>query len=89
LSSLARDLGIKPGSVILAGAPADALERYAIDEGYEVLVIGCRGKRLSKRLVGSCASTLACRAKVPVMLIPAVPASPSGTAMPAKTSATG
>jgi nucleotide-binding universal stress UspA family protein len=75
VSSLEADFGIKAGSVILPGAPAEALERYAIDEGYEVLVIGCRGEGLSKLVLGSCASRLACKAKVPVMLIPAAPTS--------------
>ena len=63
--------------MILAGAPADALERYALEEDYEVVVIGCRGKGLSKLVLGSCASTLAGKAKVPVMLVPAVPATSS------------
>jgi nucleotide-binding universal stress UspA family protein len=79
VSSLEADFGIKAGSVILAGAPADALERYAAEEGYEVLVIGCRGKGLSKLVLGSCASTLACRTKVPVMLIPAPSTAPSAS----------
>jgi len=73
VSSLEADFGVKAGSVILAGAPADALERYAAEAGYEVLVIGCRGRGLSKLVLGSCASTLACTTKVPVMLIPAPP----------------
>jgi len=77
VSSLEADFGIEAGSVILAGAPADALERYAVEEGYEVLVIGCRGKGLSKVLLGSCASTLARAAKVPVMLIPEAPTTSS------------
>ena len=90
VSALEESLGIKPGSVILAGAPADALERYAIDGGYEVLVVGCRGTGLSKLLLGSCASTLAGKARVPVMLIPAasVTSLPSGAA-PSKISTTG
>lgn len=81
VASLEADFGITAASVILAGAPADALERYAVEEGYEVLVIGCRGKGLSKLVLGSCASTLACKATVPVMLVPAAPArsSPSTT----------
>jgi nucleotide-binding universal stress UspA family protein len=87
VSSLEADLGIKAGSVILAGAPADALERYAIDEGYEVLVIGCRGKGLSKLLLGSCASTLACKTKVPVMLIPAAAPTTSSPSTPAPSKA--
>jgi nucleotide-binding universal stress UspA family protein len=62
------------GSVILAGEPADALERYAVEEGYEVVVVGRRGTGLSKLLLGSCASRLSGRTKVPVLLVPASPA---------------
>lgn len=84
VSSLEADFGVKAGSVLLAGAPPDALERYAAEEGYEVLVIGCRGKGLSKLVLGSCASTLASKAKVPVMLIPAPATTASTTAAPSK-----
>jgi nucleotide-binding universal stress UspA family protein len=65
--------GRRPGSVILAGEPADALEQYAIAEDYEVIVIGCRGKGLTKLVLGSCASSLASRTKVPALLIPTAP----------------
>lgn len=82
VTSLEADFGIKPGSVILAGAPADALERYAIDEGYEVLVVGSRGRGLSKLLFGSCASTIASNAKVPVMILPAAGPSRPTTSSP-------
>lgn len=75
LDTAAAELGARfdatPGAVVLAGVPADALEQYAVDEGYEVIVVGCRGKGLSKLLLGSCASQLACKTKVPVLLIPA------------------
>ena len=73
-AALKEHLVQSPGSVILAGAPGDALERYAIDENYEVIVVGCRGRGLSKLLLGSCASRLACNTHVPVLLIPAEPA---------------
>lgn len=84
VSSLEADFGITAGSVILAGVPADALERYALEEGYEVLVIGCRGKGLSKLLLGGCASRLTSKATVPVLLVPAVSAtaSPNAAATP-------
>lgn len=78
-----------PGSVLLAGDPADALEKYAIDEGYEVLVVGCRGKGLSKLLLGSCASKLARSTRVPVLLIPAEPAAAAPIAPTPSTSAAG
>lgn len=66
--------GHAPGSVILAGEPAAALGRYAVEEGYELIVVGCRPRGLSKLVLGSCASKLAGEAPVPVLLIPAEPA---------------
>jgi nucleotide-binding universal stress UspA family protein len=65
--------GIEPGTVVLAGDPADALERHALEEGYDVLVVGCRGRGLSKRLLGSCAAKMAAKTSVPVLLIPSAP----------------
>ena len=72
-TSLRQRSGVGPGSVLLAGEPADALEQYAIAEGYEVIVIGCRGKGLTKLVLGSCASKLASGTKVPALLIPTTP----------------
>lgn len=72
-AALHRQFGVEPGSVVLAGTPAETLERYAVDEGYEVLVVGCRGRGLSKLLLGSTASRLARKTDVPVLLIPAEP----------------
>jgi len=62
--------GVVAGSVLLAGRPADALESFAVEQGYDVLVIGCRGRGLSKAVLGSCASRLAARSHVPMLLIP-------------------
>jgi nucleotide-binding universal stress UspA family protein len=88
-TALEADAGIKPSSVILAGAPAEALERYAIEEGYEVLVIACRGRGFSKLFLGSCASTLARKTKVPVMLIPTAPIGSSPATPTPSTASTG
>jgi nucleotide-binding universal stress UspA family protein len=66
--------GHEAGQVVLAGDPADALENYAREEGYEVIVVGCRGHGLSKMLLGSCASRLAGKTAVPVLIIPREPA---------------
>lgn len=87
--SLQQTFSVLPGSVILAGQPAEALEKHAIEQGYEVIVAGCRGKGLSKRLLGSCASQLAGKTKVPVLLIPAEPAvsMPSSGSAPAEATA--
>ncbi len=65
-----------PELLLLAGRPADALQRLAVESGYDLLVVGTRGAGLSKVLLGSTATVLAAHAKVPVLL--AGGGSPSG-----------
>lgn len=69
-AEMGRAAGLVAGSVILAGEPAATLEQYASTEGYEVIVVGCRGKGLSKLVLGSCAERLTHRSSVPVLMIP-------------------
>ncbi len=59
----------QPSAVILTGRPADALMRYAADEGYEVISIGRRGRGASKAVMGSTASRLTHGADVPVLVV--------------------
>jgi nucleotide-binding universal stress UspA family protein len=59
----------RPSAVILTGRPADALMRYAADEGYEVIAIGRRGSGANKAVMGSTASRLSARADVPVLVV--------------------
>ena len=59
----------QPSTVVLTGRPADALTRYAADEGYEVISIGRRGRGASKAVMGSTASRLANGADVPVLVV--------------------
>lgn len=58
----------RPRIVRLSGRPADELERLAINEGYDVMVVGARGAGLSTALLGSTATTLAARGRVPVLI---------------------
>lgn len=57
-----------PELVLLSGRPADELERFAIEEGYGLLVVGIRGAGLSTVLLGSAATALAGRGGVPVLV---------------------
>jgi nucleotide-binding universal stress UspA family protein len=57
-----------PALVLAAGRPADVLSRLAAEGGYDLLVVGGRGTGLSKVLLGSTATTLAAKAKVPVLV---------------------
>jgi nucleotide-binding universal stress UspA family protein len=59
----------RPSAVILTGRPADALMRYAADEGYEVIAIGRRGRGANKAVMGSTASRLTTGADVPVLVV--------------------
>jgi nucleotide-binding universal stress UspA family protein len=70
LGRLASSVGVqRPSAVILTGRPADALMRYAADEGYEVIAIGRRGRGANKAVMGSTASRLTHGADVPVLVV--------------------
>jgi nucleotide-binding universal stress UspA family protein len=77
LAQATRALGesarIEPRIVLLAGNPADALDRCAREGGSHVIVTGCRGHGVSTFLLGSTASRLAAKTSVPVMLVPTAP----------------
>jgi len=55
-------------AVLLPGEPARALSQYAERLGYELLVVGPRGKGLAHALLGSVAAELARHAKIPVLI---------------------
>jgi nucleotide-binding universal stress UspA family protein len=59
----------RPSAVILTGRPADALMRYAAEEGFEVIAIGRRGRGANKAVMGSTASRLTAGADVPVLVV--------------------
>lgn len=69
--------GFEPSTVLLSGAPADALVKHAEALGFDVIVVGRRGRGLSRFLLGSCASRLAKQAGVPTLIVP--PTSPPGS----------
>jgi nucleotide-binding universal stress UspA family protein len=62
-SSSVRGLGI----IILSGRPADALTEYALRDGYQLLVVGRRGRGASKAILGSTAAQLA-SVPIPVLV---------------------
>lgn len=57
-----------PGQVVLHGRPADSLRRYAADEGYEAIAIGCHGHGMSKAVLGSTADALTRHSEVPLIV---------------------
>jgi nucleotide-binding universal stress UspA family protein len=56
-----------PGIIMLSGRPADALTEYALRDGYQLLVVGRRGRGASKAILGSTAAQLA-SAPIPVLV---------------------
>lgn len=73
-------LGFEPAGVLLSGRPASALRAHAETDGFDLVVLGTRGRGLSKRLLGSCASDMTDRTTVPVLLMPS-----SGSLHPTET----
>lgn len=59
---------LSPALEVLHGDPATSLTDRASEDGYEVVVAGTRGAGRS-RLLGSAASALAQRSKIPVLLL--------------------
>ena len=53
---------------VVPGRPADTLVRLAAEGGYDLLVVGSRGRGLSPRLFGSVARELAGSSPVPVLI---------------------
>jgi nucleotide-binding universal stress UspA family protein len=69
---------VAPATVVLAGRPADALERHAIDHHCDVVVLGPRRHGAAHTALGSCAAQLARRSRVPILLVPAAVGAPAG-----------
>lgn len=61
--------GLEPETILLAGRPAEALRKHAVEEGYELIVVGRRGRGASRVLIGSVASELARGGEVPVLVV--------------------
>ena len=60
---------LAPGTVLLSGRPAEALRKYAVEEGYELMTVGRRGRGASRTLLGSVATELARGGDVPVLVV--------------------
>ncbi len=60
---------VVPELKLMAGQPATTLDTVAAEDGYDLLVVGARGAGLSSVLLGSVASRLAARARVPVLVV--------------------
>ena len=63
--------GAPVDTVLLYGNPAEALTRFAVDHGYELIVAGSMGHGPARALHGSVTRQLAACSPVPVLLGPA------------------
>ena len=61
-----------PGVMILSGRAAEALSEHALRDGYQLLVVGHRGRGASKAILGSTAAQLA-SAPIPVLVAAGAP----------------
>lgn len=60
---------LRPETILLSGRPAEALRKYAVEQGYELIAAGRRGHGASRVLLGSVASELARGGEVPVLIV--------------------
>jgi nucleotide-binding universal stress UspA family protein len=61
--------GLRPEALLLSGRPAEVLRKYAVEEGYDLIVVGRRGHGASRLLLGSVADALARGGEVPVLIV--------------------
>jgi nucleotide-binding universal stress UspA family protein len=59
---------LRPETLVLAGVPAQALDEYAVEQGFDVIAIGHRGAGRAERLLGSVATRMARDGSVPVLM---------------------
>lgn len=69
--SAAGELDAPVDIAVLHGDAASELCRYAVENGYEVIVAGSHSHRLSRAVLGSVARRLASASSVPVLVGPA------------------
>jgi nucleotide-binding universal stress UspA family protein len=69
LMRTAEATGLRPEALLLSGRPAEVLRKYAVEEGYDLIVVGRRGHGASRLLLGSVADALARGGEVPVLIV--------------------
>jgi nucleotide-binding universal stress UspA family protein len=70
-ADLAADRGVTVETDLLYGDALEVISDFAVDEGYDQVVVGHRGlSERAERVVGSLAKGLVSRARVPVTVVP-------------------
>lgn len=79
LSTASGQIAFDPVDIELVyGPPAQALTDYANDHGFELIVVGARGRGMTRALFGSVAREIVERSELPVLVGPATdPTRPS------------
>ena len=54
---------------VLVGAPGPALREFAARQGFDILVVGRRGRGLSRHVLGSVSTDLVTHSTVPVLVV--------------------
>jgi nucleotide-binding universal stress UspA family protein len=67
---VAAGLGIQARTHVCAGDPADALLGIAESEGAQMIVVGNRGMRGARRVLGSVPNSISHRANCAVLIVP-------------------
>ena len=76
-AAAARAAGIPVRVEVLAGPPGETLRRFAEDQQIDLLVVGRRGRGLSRHLLGSVSAHVVHHSPVPVLVVEPAHAAPS------------
>jgi nucleotide-binding universal stress UspA family protein len=69
LQGIVEEAGVEPCMHAAAGDPADALVQVAQDEGADLIVVGNKGMKGARRVLGSVPNTVAHKAPCSVLIV--------------------
>lgn len=69
LDEAAREVDRQPEAVVLFGRPSEELVSHARTGGFDLIVVGKRGRGMSKAILGSVTADLAKRTDIPVLIV--------------------
>ena len=79
-ATVGRDAGVPVRVEVLAGPPGETLRRFAEDQQMDLVVVGRRGRGLTRHLLGSVSAYVVHHSPVPVLVVePALAGCPSAS----------